>query len=59
MSRNANCTLFLRSIHFPDHWSRFPEAERFVLLMRRLETFCGVQVLTYALMFNHFHLLGR
>jgi hypothetical protein len=32
---------------------RFPEAERFVLLMRRLEAFSGVQVLTYALMSNH------
>ena len=35
----------------------FPEAERFVLLMRRLEAFSGVRVLTYALMSNHFHLL--
>src|SRR5260370_17564091 len=34
-----------------------PEAERFVLLMRRLEAFCGVRVLTYTLMSNHFHLL--
>ena len=34
-----------------------PEAERFVLLMRRLEAFSGVRVLTYALMSNHFHLL--
>ena len=33
------------------------EAERFVLLMRRLEAFSGVRVLTYALMSNHFHLL--
>jgi putative transposase len=33
------------------------EAERFVELMRRLETFSGVRVLTYALMSNHFHLL--
>src|SRR5271166_4113104 len=38
-----------------DHGS--PEAERFVLLMRRLEAFSGVRVLTYALMSNHFHLL--
>ncbi len=36
-----------------------PEAEMFVNLMRRLETFCGVQVLTYCLMSNHFHLLVR
>jgi putative transposase len=34
-----------------------PEAERFVLLMRRLEAFSGVSVLTYTLMSNHFHLL--
>ena len=33
------------------------EAERFVTLMRRLEAFSGVRVLTYALMANHFHLL--
>jgi putative transposase len=33
------------------------EAERFVGLMRRLEAFSGVRVLTYALMSNHFHLL--
>src|ERR1700726_856100 len=34
-----------------------PEAERFVLLMRRLEAFSGVRVLTYTLTSNHFHLL--
>src|SRR5258708_33717959 len=33
------------------------EAERFWLLMRRLEAFCGVRVLTYTRMSNHFHLL--
>src|ERR1700730_16032119 len=33
------------------------EAEHFVSLMRRLEAFSGVRVLTYALMANHFHLL--
>ena len=27
-----------------------PEAERFVLLMRRLEAFSGIRVLTYSLM---------
>ena len=32
-------------------------AERFVRLMRRLEAFTGVEVLTYALMSNHFHAL--
>jgi len=33
------------------------EAKHFVSLMRRLEAFSGVRVLTYALMANHFHLL--
>jgi putative transposase len=32
------------------------ETERFVRLMRRLEAFSGVRVLTYALMSDHFHL---
>lgn len=35
------------------------EAERFVHLMRRLEGGCRVQVLTYALMANHFHILCK
>ena len=33
------------------------EAERFVQLMRRLEAFSGVRVLTFTVMSNHFHLL--
>ena len=33
------------------------EAEQFIKLMRRLEAFSGVRVLTYVLMSNHFHLL--
>jgi len=33
------------------------EAERFVFLMRRLAAFSGLQVVTYVLMSNHFHLL--
>jgi hypothetical protein len=33
------------------------EAERFIKLMRRLEAFSGVRVLTYVLMSNYFHLL--
>jgi len=33
------------------------EADRFVQLMRRLEAFGGVRVLTYTVMSNHFHLL--
>jgi putative transposase len=36
-----------------------PEAERFVLLTRRLEAFSGVRDLTYTLMSNHFHLLCK
>jgi hypothetical protein len=35
------------------------EAERFTELMRRLEAFSGIRVLTYVLMSNHFHLLCR
>ena len=34
-----------------------PEAERFVQLLHRLAAFCGMRLLTYALMSNHFHLL--
>jgi REP element-mobilizing transposase RayT len=33
------------------------EAERFVKLMRCLEAFSGIRILTYVLMANHFHLL--
>src|SRR6516165_8748611 len=33
------------------------EAERFVQLMRCLEAFSGIRVLTYVLMSNHFYLL--
>jgi putative transposase len=33
------------------------EAEKFIALMRRLEAFSGVRVLTYVLMANHFHVL--
>jgi len=35
------------------------EKQHFFEWMRRLEKFCGVQVLTYCLMENHFHLLVR
>jgi putative transposase len=41
--------------HTAGHGS--PEAERFVLLMRRLAAFSDIRVLTYVLMSNHFHLL--
>ena len=34
-----------------------PEKEQFVLLMREYEQFCGVRVLTYCVMSNHFHVL--
>jgi REP element-mobilizing transposase RayT len=33
------------------------EKDHFVVLMREFESFCGVQVLTYCVMSNHFHLL--
>jgi putative transposase len=35
------------------------EKEAFVRVMRRLERFAGVEVMTYAVMANHFHLLVR
>ncbi len=38
---------------------REPEKRHFYDWMRRLEQFCGVQVVTYCLMENHFHLLVR
>ncbi len=40
---------------------RIGEAEKrfFRLWMRKLEVFCGVEVATYCLMSNHFHLLVR
>lgn len=33
------------------------EKERFRVLMRQLEDFCGVRILTYAILDNHFHIL--
>jgi putative transposase len=36
---------------------RAPEKEQFVALLRRHERLCGVRVLTYCVMANHFHLL--
>jgi putative transposase len=33
------------------------EREHFVVLMRKLEAFLGVRVVTYVVMSNHFHLL--
>lgn len=35
------------------------EKERFRSLLRQLEDFCGVQILTYSIMTNHFHLLVK
>ena len=35
------------------------EKEAFVRMMRRLERFAGVEILTHAIMGNHFHLLVR
>jgi putative transposase len=42
---------------FPNRCAVSAEAEHFRALMRRLEQACCVQVLTYALMSNHFHIL--
>ena len=33
------------------------ENENFVRLMRGYETFCGVQIVTFCVMSNHFHIL--
>ena len=33
------------------------EKDMFVRMMREYETFCGVRVLSYCIMSNHFHLL--
>ena len=33
------------------------EKDMFVRMMRQYETFCGVRVLSYCIMSNHFHLL--
>ena len=35
------------------------EKRHFAIWMRKLEQFCGVQVVTYCLMSNHFHLLVK
>ena len=35
------------------------EKERFRSMMRRVAKFCGIEVLTYAILDNHFHLLIR
>ena len=49
MSRTVNGEFLLGDI----------EKEAFRKLMRRMERFAGVEVLTYAVMGNHFHLLLR
>jgi putative transposase len=36
-----------------------PEKERFRILMRKLAGFGGLEILTYALLDNHFHVLAR
>src|SRR5580704_14637472 len=36
-----------------------PEAEIFLAMMRRGAAFCGIQILDYGLMANHFHLLCK
>ncbi len=34
-----------------------PEKEQFVALMREYEAFCGVRIVTFCVMSNHFHVL--
>ena len=41
-----------RQFHFGDK-----ETQQFVEVLRRWEAFCGVQVVTYCVMSNHFHIL--
>ena len=38
-------------------WRRRTEKERFRDLLGRLVEFCGLRLLTYCLMSNHFHIL--
>ena len=38
---------------------RCSEAELFLSLMRRWSAFCGIRILDYGLMANHFHLLCK
>ena len=38
---------------------RCPEAEIFLSMLRRGAAFCGIQILDYGLMANHFHLLCK
>jgi hypothetical protein len=40
-------------------WLGDEEKEVFVRLMRKQAAFCGIQVLAYAVMSNHFHILAR
>ncbi len=42
---------------FPNPWAFSAEADHFRGLMRRLEQACCIQILTYAVMSNHFHIL--
>ena len=36
-----------------------PQKEAFVRFMRGYETYCGVQIITFCVMSNHFHVLLR
>ena len=42
-----------------DYLFEAEEKEAFRKIMRRMARFCGVKVLTYAVMSNHFHILAR
>jgi len=55
-TRSANYHIFSRVVNREWIFNR-EEKERFVTLMRRVEAFCGVKILTYTVLSNHFHIL--
>ncbi len=55
-TRSASYHIFSRVVN-RERILNAEEKERFVTLMRRVEAFCGVKVLTYAVLSNHFHIL--
>jgi len=55
-TRSANYHVFSRVVNGEWIFNR-EEKELFVTLMRRVEAFCGVKILTYTVLSNHFHIL--
>ena len=55
------CHCISRFVHglfiFGSSGGRCAEAEEFLSLMRRWAAFCGIRILDYVLMANHFHIL--